>query len=85
MNKPHTHYIPAFTRVDAHGRQQTACREYVGPAEVALLGHTPTCWGCALWLHEVEHPWQHREAADRARVLAKITAETPWGDPLEAA
>ena len=82
--KPHTHYVPAFTRRDEQGRQQTACREFVPAAEVAPLGHTPTCWGCALWLHEVEYP-QHREAADRARVLAKITADTPWGDPLEAA
>jgi len=81
----HTHYVPAFTRKNEQGQQETACRMFVSAANVAPLGVTPSCWGCALWLHEVEHPWQKREAADRARVLAKITSETPWGEPMGAA
>lgn len=49
----HTHYVPAFTRKNEQGQQETACRMFVSPANVAPLGVTPSCWGCALWLHEV--------------------------------
>ena len=43
-------------------------------------GYTPTCWGCAMWLHSLDHP--HTTPTERARVLARITEETPYGEPM---
>ena len=51
---PHTHYVKGFTRRDEHGREETACGQFVGASEVAPLGYTPTCWGCAAWLQSLE-------------------------------
>ncbi len=77
----HTHYLPFFIRRDAEGREQAACGTFVTAEELAPAERTPSCWGCALWLHEVDNPTRHAE--ERARVLAKITAETPCGEPME--
>ena len=80
--KGHTHYLPFFTVNGPNGTQQSVCGQFVTAEQLAPEGRTPTCWGCALWLHEVAHPPQ--TPTERARVLAQITAETPWGVPLEA-
>jgi hypothetical protein len=77
----HTHYLPFFVRRDADGREQAVCGTYVTATELAPEGRTPTCWGCALWLHEVDRPT--RSADERARVLARITEATPYGEPWE--
>ena len=79
-----THVIPAFTRRTAHGHQETACREFVPLWQVVIEGRTPTCWGCAAWLHSLDLP-PHQKPEHPARVLALITESTPWGSPLEAA
>lgn len=74
---PHTHYVKGFTRRDEHGREETACGQFVGASEVAPLRYTPTCWGCAMWLHSLDHP--HTTPTERARVLARITEAEPYG------
>ena len=76
----HTHYVKGFTRRDEHGHEETACGQFVGASQVAPLGYTPTCWGCAMWLHSLDHP--HTTPTERARVLARITEETPYGEPM---
>ena len=73
----HTHYVKGFTRRDEHGHEETACGQFVGAADVAPIGYTPTCWGCRLWLHEVDH--SHTTPTERARVLARITEAEPYG------
>lgn len=76
----HTHYVKGFTRRDEHGHEETACGQFVGASQVAPIGYTPTCWGCAMWLHSLDHP--HTTPTERARVLAQITEETPYGEPM---
>lgn len=73
----HTHYVKGFTRRDEHGHEETACGQFVSASQVAPLGYTPTCWGCAMWLHEVDRP--HQTPPERARVLARITEAEPYG------
>jgi len=77
------HYIAAYTLNGPNGTQQAVCGQFVTAADLAPVGHTPTCWGCALWLHNVgtEPP---RTSAEPARVLARITADAPWGAPFSA-
>ena len=76
----HTHYVKGFTRRNEHGHEETACGQFVGASQVAPLGYTPTCWGCAMWLHSLDRP--HTTPNERARVLARITKETPYGEPM---
>ena len=77
-----THYVPAMTRRNEQGQEQAICGTYVSAAQIAPADRTPQCWGCALWLHEVEHP--HQQPAERARVLATITEAAPWGEERTA-
>jgi hypothetical protein len=81
MTDTRTHYLPFFTHRLADGREVAVCGNPVTAEQIAPEGRTPTCWGCALWLHEVEHPT--RWADERARVLAQITAAAPYGEPIE--
>ena len=74
------HYLPAFVRRDADGREQAVCGTFITAAERLVPGDQTDCWGCRLWLHEVEHP--HVTPQERARVLAQITEETPYGEPM---
>jgi hypothetical protein len=50
------HYVPAFTRTDKDGRQQAVCGAFVGPAFQARVDEDVHCWGCQLWLEQVERP-----------------------------
>ena len=74
------HYIGAFTRRDAQGREQAICGQFVTPAETLHVGEETSCWGCAFYLQQLEQLPQ--TPAERARVLARITEETPWGVPF---
>lgn len=56
-----THYVPAFTRKNAQGQQETACRLFVPASQVVPSGVRPTCWGCAAWLDgEDDRPVRRR-------------------------
>lgn len=79
-----THYVSAFTTVNAQGEQESVCREFVPLGQVVPLGVTPTCFGCAAWLHSLDLP-PRLKSEHPARVLALISESTPWGSPLEAA
>lgn len=75
------HYVPAFCRKDAEGREQSVCGQFITMAERLKPGERTDCWGCNLWFHEVEHP--HSTPTERARVLARITEQEPFGVELE--
>lgn len=75
------HYVAAFCRKDADGREQSVCGQFIAPAERLKPGERTDCWGCNLWFHEVEHP--HTTPTERARVLARITEQEPFGVELE--
>jgi len=83
MMAPKSHILPFFTRRERDGREEAVCGTYVTAADLAPANTTPTCWGCALWLEEVERPTQR--ADERARVLARITESAPWGEDTRTA
>lgn len=56
------HYVPAFCRKDAEGREQSVCGQFITMAERLKPGERTDCWGCNLWFHEVEHPSTQRPA-----------------------
>jgi hypothetical protein len=60
------HYVAAFTRKDAEGREQSVCGQFIEPSGRLKPGERTDCWGCNLWFHEVEHP--HTTPTERARV-----------------
>jgi hypothetical protein len=51
-----THYIPAFTRRDTAGQQQTVCGVYIPASQQVGVEQTPTCPGCRVWVEQVERP-----------------------------
>lgn len=61
--RTHTHALPFFTRRDAQGREQAVCGTYITARELAPLDRIPTCWGCAVWVREVEQPTREMEQA----------------------
>lgn len=71
------HYVAAFCRKDAEGREQSVCGQFITMAERLKPGERTDCWGCNLWFHEVEHP--HTTPTERARVLARTTEAEPYG------
>ena len=76
----HTHILPFFTRRDEQGREQAVCGVYVTAADMAPAERVPTCWGCAMWLHDVDRPSRHSD--EPAKVVAMITDDAPWGVAL---
>ena len=69
------HVLPFFTRRDAEGREQAVCGAFVTAAELAPTETAPSCWGCALWLDNLDviEP-------ELGRVIATITPSAPWGE-----
>jgi len=82
----HTHYVKGFTRRDEHGHEETACGQFVGASQVAPLGYTPTCWGCAMWLHSLDHP--HTTPTERCSTVCAVkwrSIRAPSARPSPAA
>lgn len=50
----HTHYVSAHAPVDGAGHRLAACCTVVSALDVAPLGTPPTCWGCAMWLTNLD-------------------------------
>ncbi len=48
-----THYIPAMTRRDDQGRQQTICGAFTTPDQHRVDPVELTCWGCKMWMQNV--------------------------------
>lgn len=54
--KRRAHWIPPFTRTDKQGRQQAVCGAFVSAPYQARIDEDVQCWGCQLWLEQVERP-----------------------------
>ncbi len=49
-----THYIPAMTRRDDQGRQQTICGAFTTPDQHRVDPAELTCWGCQMWMQNID-------------------------------
>lgn len=49
-----THVVPAFTRTNERGEQETACRIFIAAAQIVPSGVEPSCWGCNAWLEGLD-------------------------------
>lgn len=50
----HTHYVPALTVAWPDATQQAVCGTFVWPEQHVRPDHAPSCWGCALWLDNLD-------------------------------
>ncbi len=48
-----THYIGAFTKRDGD-KQQAICGEWIAPDQHRTDPDTLTCWGCKMWIENLD-------------------------------
>lgn len=74
MIDTHSHYVAAFTVAGPDGTQQAVCGSFVRPGLQARPDVAPTCWGCAMYVDNLDRIFPSAAPASAADTLERATA-----------